>query len=470
MAGVAVSLINFLIAMTKDPNNYYTTHCHNNNYNTTDQHQSNNNTFKTSSWKSYDATAEDRSMMITTTDDTSSLPFQYEILLPVVVEQQSQQQSNTTCQPYTTIDYAVFGYFLIATLILLLCLCGFMYIQQRILTISQTTPATNNNILSSENLESSLAIRDQHDETAVIPSEPATTTTTIQLQHIHNNNNNNEQQEPADHLLLYPRRRRSSTNNEMNQLIMPATVSRGDATTTGTSTQPAVEMTTSSPSSSTFLHVLQCVYGPTGGIFITFCITLGLFPSWTTELRSIYECHVNDNDDGNRSHSYSLFLRYANDLYIPLTFVLFNVGDLLGRILSTTSRFQMTAVAATTTTSSSAAVSKKLLYLAGWRLIFFPLLFLCPSLKDLDVFGLTINSDVYSFMVQLLFAITNGYIIATSFAQAPKLLSIQLHYDEVKGQQQKERMSEILSCAVNFGLLSGSVLSLLVTHVTAANK
>jgi hypothetical protein len=250
----------------------------------------------------------------------------------------------------------------------------------------------------------------------------------------------------------------------MNHL-MPTTTTIDTTTSAMTSSSlsssslsVAAVFTTTSPSS--FVHVIQCIYGPTGGIFLTFCITLGLFPSWTTELHSIYECH---NDD-NSTNSYSLLTRYANDLYIPLTFVLFNVGDLFGRIIATTSRFQMTAGA---TRSSASTVSQKILYLAGLRLVFFPLLLICPTTMDSVVFGLTIHSDFYSFMIQLLFAMTNGYIIATSFAQAPKLLLLVQH--DVEGQQQQqERMSEILSCAVNFGLFSGSILSLLVTHVTTS--
>jgi hypothetical protein len=424
MAGVAVSAINFLIAMTKDPISYYTTNCNNSNT---------SNTTSLSLWGSYDA--EQYRSIIATTERN----IQYDLLV----------EQSSTCQQYTTIDYAVFCYFLIAILILLLCLCGFMYIQR--VLISQTS--TN-----MSDMASSVAIHD-HVETPAVAT--GTTTTTIP---IHCNHNEHE----PDHLLYH---RQSMMTNEMNHL-MPTTTTTTTTTTNDitTSAMASLSLSSSSPvaaatvftaSPSSFVYVFQCIYGPTGGIFLTFCITLGLFPSWTTELRSIYECH-NDYD----SNAYSLLTRYANDLYIPFTFVLFNVGDLFGRIIATTSRFQMTT---TTTTSRSSAsnVSNKILHLAGLRLVFFPLLLICSTSMDSIVFGLTIHSDVYSFMIQLLFAMTNGYIIATSFAQAPKLLLLVQH--DVEGQQQQERMSEILSCAVNFGLFSGSILSLLVTHVTTTS-
>jgi hypothetical protein len=125
--------------------------------------------------------------------------------------------------------------------------------------------------------------------------------------------------------------------------------------------------------------------------------------------------------------------------------------------MSTTLRFGMTA-------TTPSVVSNQLLIYAGLRLIFFPLLLLCPTSTNTS-FGLTVHSDAYSLVVQLLFAISNGYVIATSFTQAPQLLQ---HVDGHQPQQQ-ERMSEILSCAVNFGLFAGSLLSLLVSQLATSD-
>ena len=339
-------------------------------------------------------------------------------------------QQSLTCQQYTTIDYTVFCYFLIGIVVLFTCLCGFIYIQQNVV-LKQPPPAHPHDFHEED-------INDLE----TIPA--ATTMPTINIDRISRYD---------DDSLLNTQRQGA---NEMNHLM--STTLEDDpvvATTTSSYSSPSstevagIGIVASTPASS-FITVFRYVYGPTGGIFITFCITLGLFPSWTAGLRSIYECDANDNTES--SHSYSLLTRYSNDLYVPFTFVLFNVGDLLGRIMSTTLWFQLTA-----TTSSD--ISKKLLFYACTRLVFFPLLLICPTSMHRS-FGLTVHSDVYSLVVQLLFAMSNGYIIATSFTQAPKLLL------NVEGHQQQEKMSEILSCAVNFGLFAGSLLSLLVSQLS----
>jgi hypothetical protein len=165
------------------------------------------------------------------------------------------------------------------------------------------------------------------------------------------------------------------------------------------------------------------IKGPATCIFLTFVVTLSLFPGWTSELQSVRQC---------RTH-----FRLSNDLYTPFSFLLFNVGDLLGRLLS-----------AKITQKRIRGLSTKLVKASLLRFIFFPLLFMCVGGSRE---GFQIQSDLYSLLIQFSFAISNGLLVSTAFVHAPTLLPSTTHM--------QERSSEILTFAVAFGLLSGSLFS-----------
>lgn len=167
-------------------------------------------------------------------------------------------------------------------------------------------------------------------------------------------------------------------------------------------------------------QVVQLVWRPAFGIFLAFLATLGLFPAWTSQLTSIRQCRVP--------------IRLFNDLYTPLTFVIYNVGDLTGRLLATKPVVQK-------------RVKDRMISMSLLRFIFFPLFFLCVSQAHTRY---EIDSDLFSLVVQICFSISNGLVLTTCFAQAPTMLT---------HESMNERMSEILSLAVSFGLLGGSLLS-----------
>lgn len=425
VAGVAVSMINFLIALNKDPISYYTAYCNNRTLVITKLLASHDGGFH-----SYYG-------------DMNVYPYIYRstIVATNTNPQNGQriEQSPLSCQSYTAVDYAVFFYFLIGILMLLLCLSGFLYIQQYLI---KKLPTPEQQSMPEPN--ESISLHDIGETTEMSRTHPATT---------HANDTINEREDD------YTIHNRQQMTNEMNS-SMPTNEDALIPMSEVALHTPVSSSSASTSSPSSFINVLRCVYGPTGGIFLTFCITLGLFPSWTSGLRSIYDCRSNNH---KRTSPDSLLTRYSNDLYIPFTFVLFNVGDLLGRFMSSMSWFQMTAEPPA---SAPTIVSKKLFYYSSVRLVFFPLIFMCPTSIESVRIGWTVHSDVYSMIVQLLFAMTNGYVIATSFAQAPKLL-LAVQQEVVEGQQQQERMSEILSCAVNVGLFSGSIISLLIAQLTS---
>jgi Nucleoside transporter len=68
------------------------------------------------------------------------------------------------------------------------------------------------------------------------------------------------------------------------------------------------------------VEVWNLVQAPAISIFLVFVVTLSLFPAWTSQIQSAQQCQTTS--------------RWRNDLFTPLSFVVFNVGDLAGRLLS----------------------------------------------------------------------------------------------------------------------------------------
>jgi equilibrative nucleoside transporter 1/2/3 len=182
---------------------------------------------------------------------------------------------------------------------------------------------------------------------------------------------------------------------------------------------------------STVSSVLNAVKAPAFCIFMTFFVTLSLFPGWTSQLQSAHECTTR--------------FRIANDLYTPLTFLIFNAGDLTGRILS--GYVQLDRIQ---------NVSGKLVSLSLARLVFFPLLLFCVA-RDSVYVQMAFRSDLFSLLVQAAFGVGNGMLTTLSFMYAPTLIPAIA--------QTQTRASEILNLALSVGLLCGSIFSFLFSRV-----
>ena len=101
--------------------------------------------------------------------------------------------------------------------------------------------------------------------------------------------------------------------------------------------------------------------------------------------------------------------------------------------------------------------SVKLVMAALFRCLFFPLLLLCVGGSNPN--RLEIHSDMYSFLVQSLFALSNGFLISLGFMHAPTLIPETL--------EAQEKSSEILTLSLSSGLLCGSLLSFPVAELTS---
>ncbi|KAL8833871.1 MAG: hypothetical protein Q9170_004048 [Blastenia crenularia] len=161
---------------------------------------------------------------------------------------------------------------------------------------------------------------------------------------------------------------------------------------------------------------------PSMAVFLCFAVTM-FFPIFTQEILS-----VRDQDTAPR------ILHPA--CFIPLAFLLWNAGDLIGRLL--TGIPQLTLV----------LWPRTLLLLSILRIVFIPLYLLCNVRGK----GAAIRSDAfYLIIVQFLFGLSNGYIGSTCMMGAGEWVE----------NEEREAAGGFMGLMLVGGLTVGSLLSFL---------
>ena len=375
VGGVIVSAANFLSAIAEGPQTYWQQHC-----------TSNNQT----------ATAA-RSATFGMTRDTTALNPSNTSLLHAM----GYNHLIPTCPSYDAVDAAVFCYFLIGAIVLFACVVGYMKLDQtrqyETLPMDHTTATTRTTLPDDEFQDEPSSLEPcRHQQPFDITQEGGCDSMSVQ--------DATYETRWDDGILLDP----TSANDHEAPI---------------TNQQASGE------------YVLIGILGPAFCIFFTFFVTLALFPSLTSRLRSIHQCQPSSG-------------RLNNDLYVPFTFLLFNIGDLAGREIA--GRLPMHRIN---------NLSYKLVVAACGRCLFFPLLLLCArgsSLTSNDTL-LIVHSDLFSFAVQAMLALTNGGLITLAFMHAPTLLP------NTPGTMEKS--SEILTLCCSFGLLCGSLFAFPVSKL-----
>lgn len=158
-------------------------------------------------------------------------------------------------------------------------------------------------------------------------------------------------------------------------------------------------------------------------VFVCFTVTIMFFPVFTTEIMS-----VNDPAESRL---------YDPAVFIPLAFLLWNMGDLIGRM----------AVAIPGLSLSHRPWIAFVFAVA--RVGFVPLYLFC----NVNGRGAIVQSDFfYLFIVQLLFGATNGYLASSCMMGASHWVSAD----------EREAAGGFMSMMLVGGLAAGSLLSFLV--------
>lgn len=168
------------------------------------------------------------------------------------------------------------------------------------------------------------------------------------------------------------------------------------------------------------MRLLGKLYWLAGAVFLTFAITM-FYPVFTQKILS-----VRDPATSSRLFQPAVF--------IPLGFLFWNIGDLVGRVIPGIPGLTLTA-------------RPRLLFtLAVCRLAFIPVYLLC----NIGGKGATIGSDFfYLFILQVLFGISNGYIGS----------NCMMGFVEWVDPEEREAAGGFMSLCLVAGLTAGSFLS-----------
>lgn len=160
-------------------------------------------------------------------------------------------------------------------------------------------------------------------------------------------------------------------------------------------------------------------------VWITFTITLSVFPSITANIRSF---------DGTTP--------LTGTYWTPVTcFLLFNFGDYIGR----------------TAAGFVQCVNRKwLVILSVSRIVFIPLFILCNYLPEERTVGVLFDNDCWPIAFMTIFSLTNGYFASLAMMYGPGL---------VPSGPQQSTAGAFMAFGLGFGLMCGAFCSFAVLAV-----
>lgn len=160
-------------------------------------------------------------------------------------------------------------------------------------------------------------------------------------------------------------------------------------------------------------------------VFLCFGITM-VFPVFTKEIQSI-------RDPATAPRI------FRPETFIPIALLVWNIGDLIGRLLTLAPQLSLTYY------------PWALFSISVARLIFIPLYFLC----NINGWGAAVKSDAfYLFVVQLLFGISNGYLGSSCMMGAAEWVA----------KEERQAAGGFMGLMLVAGLTIGSLLSFLVSR------
>ncbi|CAG8487147.1 8081_t:CDS:2 [Ambispora gerdemannii] len=167
-------------------------------------------------------------------------------------------------------------------------------------------------------------------------------------------------------------------------------------------------------------------------VLLAFVVTLALFPSITASIKSVVK-------PGDRQ-------KFQQDyLFIPIHFLIFNGGDLIGRNLPGLDCLMI-------------ASQRKLAIFSLFRLIFVPIFLTCNVDAGNSVsqsFPLLIKNDMLYFSFLMLFAVTGGYLGSSVMMAGPQMVP----------DNERDIAGGILGFSLILGLVVGSAFSFLARAV-----
>ena len=340
---------------------------------------------------------------------------------------------ETTCISYSEISWATAGYFGLSCIILAACMVGYSYVDEYKRLVRQNSfrgdplCASVGNEYEQDIIDSNREENDNDtDNVCVYPK--VNQHNCIEYLSIENDltdaESNNDDMDLSES--KWNRKAMVTFASYQNSSRSPSDVDNNENWTRRDSGVSDNSDNQSDNSSSVTMSVWMSVRGIAISLFFTYFCTLIIFPVWTSNLVSVKQCHS--------------LSRIRNDLFVPLSFVIFNGGDLLGRSISSSIKFDKVD-----------NLSNKLVWSSLIRMIVFTLLFLLCDGQNNRYTHWVLKSDITSWTIQFLFATTNGFLTNVAFCYAPTLVENRTNPQQVA--------SAILNFSLSFGLLVGSFFS-----------
>lgn len=197
--------------------------------------------------------------------------------------------------------------------------------------------------------------------------------------------------------------------------------------------------------------VIKQIWPVMVAVFLVFMVTLCLFPAVVSQVRSTSDP--------------------ASVLFVPLAFLLFSVGDWLGKVMP-----QWFAFA----NKGSRARGIALLVAASLRLVFVPLLAMSNVLvvDDARVWPYAIKSDWLVMVIVAVFAVSNGYLGSLCMLMAPQLVTTTisdnneyslLAEDSVESAEMEAREKGVAGALMVFALTTGLTVGSLLSFVVRSS-
>ncbi|KAG0177473.1 hypothetical protein DFQ28_002811 [Apophysomyces sp. BC1034] len=172
-----------------------------------------------------------------------------------------------------------------------------------------------------------------------------------------------------------------------------------------------------------------------------FFITLAVFPSITALIKSVARHDPSQPSDPAIAQSHNRF--FDDDIFVAFHFLLFNVGDLVGRTV--------TIMKSLRTYNTKAIVIMSLA-----RTVFIPAFLVCNVVVSSPrQWTVLIRNDLVYFLVVWLFAVTNGWIGSLAMMAAPQ-------QEHIRSSAEKSLIGSVMSFSMVAGLAIGGLFSFVV--------
>ncbi|KAG2224609.1 hypothetical protein INT45_003749 [Circinella minor] len=195
----------------------------------------------------------------------------------------------------------------------------------------------------------------------------------------------------------------------------------------------------------TELSIFAVVRKSSGLVFAVayiFVITLIVFPSITALIKSVSR-HLPATTSAATTPIYINNNRFLDDdVFVAFHFVLFNVGDWVGRLLPILE-------------SMRTFKPKLLVWFSLLRTIFVPAFMLCNIVVSDRKLPVIIDNDVVYFLIVWIFAVSNGWLGSLTMMAAPQ-------QESIRSPAEKSLVGSVMSFSLVAGLALGGTMSFVI--------